>query len=80
MAPNKDYDSDSDQEMRKMEARNGLHDTWPRFLIVEGTYPERPLSALSPFVTEKGFGGISSTIKEKHQVAEKRELPGGVSF
>ena len=63
LAPKKDYDSDSDEEIRKIAAQHGISDAWPRFLIVEGTDPEKPLSALSPFAVEKGFSGVSSEFK-----------------
>ena len=36
---------------------------WPRYLIVEGDDPEKPLHKLTPFAVERGFQGVSSSIK-----------------
>lgn len=55
-------DSDSESEVREI-AEKYLHSTWPRFLVVEGTDPDKPLSRLSPFAIRKGFEGISKEIK-----------------
>ena len=42
-------DSDSEPEVN----------TWPRFLLMEGTDPQHPLHKLSPFAIHKGIMGIS---------------------
>ena len=47
-------DSDSEDEI--------IEGAWPRFLVVEGADPEKPLSKLSPFAIATGFRGVSTTI------------------
>ena len=56
MAPTKrqktmDSDNDSDTEF-------GLSN-WPRFLVIESSDPDLPLSKLSPFAVEKGIKGMA---------------------
>ena len=55
-----DNDPDSDTEKRSVAAAAGVEGAWPRFLVVEGTSTERPLSGLNPFVVEKCFQGVST--------------------
>ena len=55
------YDSDSDTEKRSAATRAGVVGAWPRFLVVEGTSEERPLSKIHPFAIQKCFDGVSST-------------------
>ena len=47
-------DSDSDDET--------VAGIWPRFLVVEGADPEKPLDRLDPWAIKKGFQGVSSSI------------------
>ena len=47
-------DSDSEDEV--------IEGAWPRFLVVEGADPDKPLAKLSPFAIATGFRGVSSTI------------------
>ena len=49
-------DSDSENE-------NGNATVFPRFLIIESTDPNRPLSKLSPFVIEKCISSIATSPK-----------------
>ena len=37
--------------------------SWPSWLIIEGTDPEKPLSGLSPFGIAKGIKGLSGEAK-----------------
>ena len=37
--------------------------SWPRFVVVEAFNPDEPLSKLSPWAIQKGFSGISASIK-----------------
>ena len=36
---------------------------WPRYVVVEAFNPDEPLSKLSPWALQKGFSGISASIK-----------------
>ena len=47
-------DSDSDEDV--------VAGVWPRWLVVEGADPEKPLEKLDPWAISKGFKGVSSTI------------------
>ena len=49
-------DSDSKNE-------NGNATVFPRFLIIESTDPNRPMSKLSPFVIEKCISSIATSPK-----------------
>ena len=49
-------DSDSENE-------NGNATIFPRFLIIESTDPDQPLSKLSPFVIEKCISSIATSPK-----------------
>jgi hypothetical protein len=51
-----DFDTDSDSEVSL--------DLWPRFLIIESTDENKPLSKLSPFALYKAIQGIAGTPKE----------------
>jgi hypothetical protein len=63
--------TDSDSEI---DDRNAVKDTlpnaWPRFLLVEGTDPDRPLSKLSPFATKKWIEGISTQITNVKRIKD----------
>ena len=54
-----DCDSDSETDVRTKASANGLTGTWQKFVVVEGSDPERPLDKLSPFAIQKGFEGIT---------------------
>ena len=54
-----DCDSDSEIDVRTKASAYGLIGTWQKFVVVEGSDPERPLDKLSPFAIQKGFEGIS---------------------
>ena len=41
----------------------GAGATWAKFVVVEAVNPEEPLSRLSPWALQKGFQGISTSIK-----------------
>ena len=49
-------DSDSEEEF------DSTVRAWPRFLVVEGVDPERPLRKFSPFAVHTFFKGVSSEI------------------
>ena len=49
---NNDQDSDSDSEN---ERSYNSYKNWPRFLVVESSSDDLPLSKLSPFAVQKGF-------------------------
>ena len=44
---------------------------WPRFVVVEGTNPDKPLSKLSPWAIQKGFEGISPSITNVKRMGKK---------
>ena len=48
----RENDTDSDNE----------NDSWPHYLIMEGTDPEKPLQKLSPFAINKGIVAIASPL------------------
>lgn len=50
-------DSDSENEMI-------VDHGWPRFLVIEGTDEEQPISKLSPFAIAKGLEGLAGTPKD----------------
>ena len=39
-------------------------DSWPRFLIMESTDSDKPLSNLSPFALQKGIQGLAGVPKD----------------
>ena len=53
-----DSDSDSDNERSYNSCNN-----WPRFLVVESSSDDLPLSKLSPFAVQKGFQAVAGTLK-----------------
>ena len=57
---NNDQDSDSDSEN---ERSYNSHNNWPRFLVVESSSDDLPLSKLSPFAVQKGFQAVAGTLK-----------------
>ena len=54
-----DQDSDSDSENERSYNCNN----WPRFLVVESSNDDLPLSKLSPFAVQKGFQAVAGTLK-----------------
>ena len=50
-------DSDSDSELV-------VDNSWPRFLVIEGTDENHPLTKLSPFVIQKGLQGSAGVPKD----------------
>ena len=57
---NSDQDSDSDSEN---EHSYNSYNNWPRFLVVESSNDNLPLSKLSPFAVQKGFQAVAGTLK-----------------
>ena len=55
---NQDSDTDSDNECSYNSCNN-----WPRFLVVESSSDDLPLSKLSPFAVQKGFQAVAGTLK-----------------
>ena len=53
-----DSDTDSDSERFCNTSNN-----WPRFLVVESSSDDLPLSKLSPFAVRKGFQAVAGTLK-----------------
>ena len=53
-----DSDTDSDNELSYNSCNN-----WPRFLVVESSSDDLPLSKLSPFAVQKGFQVVAGTLK-----------------
>ena len=68
---NVDFDSVSDNDVRTKATANGLTGTWQKFVVVEGSDPDRLFNKLSPFAIQKGFEGIS-----KNFTSVKRFLRG----
>ena len=54
-----DRDSDSDSENERSYNCNN----WPRFLVVESSSDNLPLSKLSPFAVQKGSQAVAGTLK-----------------
>ena len=57
---NNDQDSDSDSDN---ERSYNSDNNWPRFLVVESSSDDLPLSKLSPFAVQKGFQAVAGTLK-----------------
>ena len=55
---NQDSDLDSENERSYNSCNN-----WPRFLDVESSSDDLPLSKLSPFAVQKGFQAVAGTLK-----------------
>ena len=53
---NNDKDSDSDSDN---ERSYNSYNNWPRFLVVESSSDDLPLSKLSPFAVQKGFQAVA---------------------
>ena len=54
-----DQDSDSDSENERSYNCNN----WPRFLVMELSSDDLPLSKLSPFAVQKGFQVVARTLE-----------------
>ena len=61
-----DSDSESDSEI-------GM-DSWPRFLIMESTDSDKPLTKLSPFVLQKGIQGLAGVPKDVNRLRSGQVL------
>ena len=53
-----DLDMDSDNERSYNSCNN-----WPRFLVMESSNDDLPLSKLTPFAVQKGFQAVAGTLK-----------------
>ena len=53
-----DSDTDSDTECSYNSCNN-----WPKFLVMESSSDDLPLSKLSPFAVQKGFQAVAGTLK-----------------
>ena len=47
----------------KNERCYNSYNNWPRFLVVESSGDNLPLSKLSPFAVQKGFQAVAGTLK-----------------
>ena len=61
-----DSDSESDGEI-------GV-DSWPRFIILESTDSDKPLSKLSPFALQKGIQGLAGVPKDVNRLRSGQVL------
>ena len=61
-----DSDSESDIEI-------GV-DSWPRFLIMESTDSDKPLSKLSPFALQKDIQGLAGVPKDVNRLRSGQVL------
>ena len=57
---NNDQDSDSDSENKRSY---NSYNNWLRFLVVESSSDDLPLSKLSPFAVQKGFQAVAGTLE-----------------
>ena len=57
-----DNDQDSDTDSNNERSCNSCNN-WPRFLVVESSSDDLPLSKLSPFAVQKGFQAVAGTLK-----------------
>ena len=62
-----DYDTDSDSAYHNKQPNDQQpKPVWPRFLLIESTDPDRPLTTLNPFAIDKaiqGLAGVPENIK-----------------
>ena len=58
----RDNDQDSDSDSENERSYNSCNN-WPRFLVVESSSDDLPLSKLSPFTVQKGFQAVAGTLK-----------------
>ena len=69
---NNDQDSDFENERSYNSCNN-----WPRFLVVESSSDDLPLSKLSPFAVQKGLQAVAGTLKSIKRLGGWI-FPGGV--
>ena len=55
----RDNDQDSDTDSDTEHPYNSCNN-WPRFLVVESSSDDLPLSKLSPYAVQKGFQAVPS--------------------
>ena len=65
-----DQDSDSDYENERSYNCNN----WPRFLVMESSNDDLPLSKLSPFAIQKGFQAVAGTLKSIKRLRDGSSL------
>ena len=58
----RDNDQGSDLDSQNKRFYNSCNN-WPRFLVVELSSDDLPLSKLSPFAVQKGFQAVARTLK-----------------
>ena len=58
----RDIDQDLDSDSENKRSYNS-YNNWPRFLVVESSNDNLPLSKLSPFAVQKGFQAVAGTLK-----------------
>ena len=58
----RDNDQDSDTDSDNERSYNSCNN-WPRFLLVESSSDDLPLSKLSPFAVQKGFQAVAGILK-----------------
>jgi len=58
----RDIDQDLDSDSENKRSYNS-YNNWPRFLVVESSSDDLPLSKLSPFTVQKGFQEVAGTLK-----------------
>ena len=58
----RDNDQDSDTDSDNERSYNS-GSAWRRFLVVESSNDDLPLSKLSPFAVQKGFQAVAGTLK-----------------
>ena len=61
-----DTDSNSDCEHFSDSDSN-----WPKFIVVESSSNDLPLSKLSPFVIQKGFQAIGRTLESINRLKDR---------
>ena len=64
-----DQDSDSENERSYNSCNN-----WPRFLVVESSSDDLPLSKLSPFAVQKAFQAVAGTLKSIKRLRDRSFL------
>lgn len=44
------------------------NDDWPKFISIEASSPDLPITMLSPFAIQKGIAGIAGRVKEVKKI------------